>query len=65
MGQGAPYPPADGNEEAREHGEAGQTEGAAHAGERAGRAAAEAGNDEATQDQAAAGAEEEVLPHGG
>jgi hypothetical protein len=64
-GQGAPYPVADGNEEAKEPGEAGQTEDATDAAARAEREAAAAGNGDAAQDQAAAGAEEEVLPHGG
>ena len=64
-GQGSPYPVADGNEEARETGEAGQTEDAADAGRRAEREAAAAGNDDAAQEQAAAGAEEEVLPFNG
>jgi hypothetical protein len=65
VGQGAPYPPAEGEVEAGGTGEAGQTEDAADAGERAERAAAAAGHGEAAQEQAAAGAEEEVLPHGG
>jgi hypothetical protein len=64
-GQGAPYPAADGNEEARQPGEAGQTEDAADAARRAGHEAAAAGNGEAGQEQAAAGAEEEVLPFNG
>ncbi|MEA2472163.1 MAG: glutamate synthase large chain [Thermoleophilaceae bacterium] len=65
VGQGAPYPPADGDQETSETGEAGQTEDAADAAERGERAAAAAGADEAAQAEAAAGAEEEVLPHGG
>jgi glutamate synthase domain-containing protein 2/glutamate synthase domain-containing protein 1/glutamate synthase domain-containing protein 3 len=65
VGQGSTYTPADGNEEARETGEAGQHEDAARAAERAGRAADAAGADEAVKNGAESGAEEEVLPSGG
>jgi hypothetical protein len=65
-GQGGPHvPAADGHEEARDVGEAGQHENAAEAGARAHDAARRAGADKATQEEAAAAAEEEVLPHGG
>jgi glutamate synthase domain-containing protein 2/glutamate synthase domain-containing protein 1/glutamate synthase domain-containing protein 3 len=65
VGQGSPYPVADGDQEITETGEAGQTEDAADAAARAERRAEAAGVDEAGADQAAAAAEEEVLPHGG
>jgi hypothetical protein len=65
VGQGAPYPVADGDQETTETGEAGQTEDAATAAQRAERRAEDAGADEAAADQAASAAEEEVLPHGG
>jgi glutamate synthase domain-containing protein 3 len=65
VGQGSPYPVADGDQEARENGEAGQTEDAAEAAQRAEREAEAAGAGEAAADQAASAAEEEVLPHGG
>ena len=64
-GQGATYPPADGNEETSKVGEAGQYEDAERAAARAGEAARDAGADKATQAEAESGAEEEVLPSGG
>jgi glutamate synthase domain-containing protein 2/glutamate synthase domain-containing protein 1/glutamate synthase domain-containing protein 3 len=64
-GQGDAYPPGDGREETRVPGEAGQTEDAAVAAERAQKASAARGNGEAEQAQKAAEAEEEVLPFNG
>jgi glutamate synthase domain-containing protein 2/glutamate synthase domain-containing protein 1/glutamate synthase domain-containing protein 3 len=64
-GQGATYPPADGNEETSKVGEAGQTEDAAVAAERAGREATEAGASNGEKAQREEEAEEEVLPWNG
>src|SRR5215210_161514 len=64
-GQGATYPPADGNEETSHVGEAGQTEDAAVAADRAGREAAAAGADDGEKAQIEEEASEEVLPHNG
>jgi glutamate synthase (NADPH/NADH) large chain/glutamate synthase (ferredoxin) len=64
-GQGATYPPADGNEETSQVGEAGQTEDAAVAAERAGRDAAADGADPGEQAQIEEEASEEVLPQNG
>jgi glutamate synthase (NADPH/NADH) large chain/glutamate synthase (ferredoxin) len=64
-GQGAPYTAADGHEEARGPGEAGQHEDAAVAAERAYKEALARGASEAEAAQAAEEAEEEVLPSHG
>jgi hypothetical protein len=64
-GQGATYPPADGHEEASRVGEAGQTEDAAVAADRAGREAAAAGADNGEKAQIEEEASEEVLPQNG
>jgi hypothetical protein len=64
-GQGATYPPADGNEETARVGEAGQTEDAAVAADRAGRDAAAAGADDGEKAQIEEEASEEVLPQNG
>jgi glutamate synthase (NADPH/NADH) large chain/glutamate synthase (ferredoxin) len=64
-GQGAPYSTADGHEEARTTGEAGQYEDAAVAAARAYNAALARGASEAEAAQAAEEAEEEVLPSHG
>jgi hypothetical protein len=64
-GQGAPYPPADGNQETKRTGEAGQHEDAAVAAERAEREAREHGANRAEEEQAEAEAAEEVLPSNG
>jgi len=65
VGQGSPYPAADGNEEAREPGEAGQQEDAAVAAQRARKRAEAAGKDDGEVAQEEAEAEEEVLPFNG
>ena len=62
---GVHAPEGDGFEEARDVGEAGQHEDAAAAAARAGDAARRAGADKATQAEAEAAGEEEVLPYGG
>jgi len=64
-GQAPPYNGGDGNQEAREVGEAGQHEDAAKAAERAGKAARDSGASEAEKAQAEEEAEEEVLPWNG
>ena len=64
-GQGGPYPPGDGNLEAKRTGEAGQHEDAAVAAERAEREAREHGANRAEEEQAEAEAAEEVLPSNG
>jgi hypothetical protein len=65
-GQGGPYPPpADGEQETAETGEAGQYEDAAVAAERASRAARERGFTRAEEEQAEDEAAEEVLPSNG
>jgi glutamate synthase domain-containing protein 2/glutamate synthase domain-containing protein 1/glutamate synthase domain-containing protein 3 len=64
-GQGATYPPGNGRGEAREPGEAGQTEDAAKAAERAGNDAERRGVSDAERAQIEEEAEEEVLPSGG
>jgi hypothetical protein len=64
-GQGATYPPGNGRGEAREPGEAGQTEDAAKAAERAGNDAERRGASDAERAQIEEEAEEEVLPSGG
>jgi hypothetical protein len=64
-GQGATYPPTGNGFETHETGEAGQTEDAARAAERAGKAAEKAGADDAERAQIEEEAGEEVLPQNG
>jgi hypothetical protein len=65
-GQGSPYPPpADGDHETANTGEAGQHEDAAVAAERAGREARARGFSRAEEEQAEEEATEEVLPSNG
>jgi glutamate synthase domain-containing protein 3 len=64
-GQGATYPPTGNGFEARDTGEAGQTEDAAVAAERAGEAAEKAGADPGEKAQIEEEAGEEVLPQNG
>src|SRR5437763_1151038 len=64
-GQGEAYAPAGNGMEARRTGEAGQHEDAAAAAERAGKAARDAGADDAERAQIEEEAEEEVLPWNG
>jgi glutamate synthase (NADPH/NADH) large chain/glutamate synthase (ferredoxin) len=64
-GQGAPYAPADGDQEASRTGEAGQHEDAAVAAGQVGRATRARGASNGTEEQAEAEAAEEVLPSNG
>ena len=64
-GQGDAYSPAGNGMEAQKTGEAGQHEDAAAAAERAGKAAHDAGADDAERAQIEEEAEEEVLPWNG
>jgi glutamate synthase domain-containing protein 3 len=64
-GQGAPYAPADGDQEASRPGEAGQHEDAAVAASQVGRATRARGAGNGTEEQAEAEAAEEVLPSNG
>jgi hypothetical protein len=64
-GQGAPYPAADGNEEAAKVGEAGQREDAAVAAQRAGQRAEADGAAPGEKAQIEEEASEEVLPQNG
>src|SRR3954449_2930998 len=64
-GQGAPYAPADGDQEATRTGEAGQHEDAAVAAGQVGRATRARGASNGTEEQAEAEAAEEVLPSNG
>jgi glutamate synthase (NADPH/NADH) large chain/glutamate synthase (ferredoxin) len=64
-GQSNAYPPADGEHETARTGEAGQTEDAALAAERAGEAARQRGFSRAKEEQAEEEATEEVLPSNG
>jgi hypothetical protein len=64
-GQGAPYPPADGDEEAKRTGEAGQHEDAVVAAERAEREARLRGRSPGDEEQIEEEATEEVLPSNG
>jgi hypothetical protein len=64
-GQGAPYAPADGDQEASRTGEAGQHEDAAVAAGQVGRATRARGAGNGTEEQAEAEAAEEVLPSNG